>query len=82
MPHVFDRFYQVDASAARKNEGTGIGLAHSLELVKLMNGQINVESEPGNGTVFTVMLPIVKGDAPTVLADKNEKAVCPVAKCG
>lgn len=58
LPHVFDRFYQVDGSSTRAGEGTGIGLAHAMELVKLMDGEIRVESELGKGTTFTVVLPI------------------------
>ncbi len=60
LPHVFDRFYQVDGSSTRAGEGTGIGLAHALELVKLMGGEIRVESELGAGTTFTVVLPVRK----------------------
>ncbi|MBI1226057.1 MAG: response regulator [Bacteroidetes bacterium] len=59
LPHIFDRFYQVDGSSTRAGEGTGIGLAHTLELVKLMQGKIEVESEVGKGTSFTVRLPMV-----------------------
>ena len=44
LPHIFDRFYQVDDSYTRKGEGTGIGLAHSQELVKLMGGKISAKS--------------------------------------
>jgi signal transduction histidine kinase/ligand-binding sensor domain-containing protein/DNA-binding response OmpR family regulator len=59
---IFDRFYQVSANPEqehiRKVAGTGIGLAHTRELVKLMKGQIEVESELNKGTVFTVSLPI------------------------
>ncbi|MEZ4955870.1 MAG: ATP-binding protein [Saprospiraceae bacterium] len=58
LPHVFDRFYQVDGSHTREGEGTGIGLAHTLELVNLMEGEINVESELGKGTVFQISLPV------------------------
>ncbi len=62
-PHVFDRFYQADDSATRRGEGTGIGLALTRELVKLMEGRIEVESELGKGSVFSVWLPI-KNTAP------------------
>ena len=57
LPHVFDRFYQVDGSAARAHEGTGIGLALVKELVDLHGGSIGVESEIGFGSTFTVRLP-------------------------
>ena len=55
---IFDRFYQEDANTNRKNEGTGIGLAHTKELVQLMQGDIKVQSEPGKGSTFTVLIPI------------------------
>ena len=61
LPYVFDRFYQVDGSYTRESEGTGIGLAHTMELVKIMGGEIGVESPvPGGnaGSVFTVRLPV------------------------
>jgi len=58
LPLVFARFYQVDGSHTRAGEGTGIGLAHTMELLKLMGGDISADSEPGQGTTFTVVLPI------------------------
>ncbi|MCP4138232.1 MAG: SpoIIE family protein phosphatase [bacterium] len=58
MEHVFDRFYQVDGSSTREQEGTGIGLSLVKEYVDLHNGEIRVESEEGQGTLFTVLLPI------------------------
>lgn len=58
LPYIFDRFYQTDDSSTRKNEGTGIGLAHTRELVQLMNGRIEVESLEDQGTTFTILLPI------------------------
>ncbi|GAB4010412.1 two-component regulator propeller domain-containing protein [Spirosoma migulaei] len=60
LPHVFDRFYQVDGSHTRQGEGTGIGLAHTQELVKLMGGQINVKSELGIGTEFSIRIPVTR----------------------
>ncbi|MCB0519034.1 MAG: response regulator [Lewinellaceae bacterium] len=58
LPYIFDRFYQVDSSTTRRGEGTGIGLALTKELVEMMQGRISVESTPGEGTVFTVVLPV------------------------
>lgn len=58
IPHIFDRFYQVDDSITREGEGSGIGLTHTLELVKLMDGTIEVSSEAGKGTSFIILLPI------------------------
>lgn len=65
IPFIFDRFYQVNAEHNRPAEGTGIGLALTKELVALMDGAINVESVLGEGTTFTVKLPICR-DAPQV----------------
>lgn len=58
LPHIFDRFYQVDGSRTRKGDGTGIGLALTRELVELMEGTIEVNSAPGKGSEFVVWLPI------------------------
>ncbi len=58
LSNVFDRFYQVDGSAVRDHEGTGIGLALAQELVALHDGSIAVESTVGFGTTFTIRLPI------------------------
>ncbi len=58
LSHVFDRFYQVDNSDIRQAEGSGIGLALVKELVHLLEGCIEVDSEVGKGTTFTVYLPI------------------------
>ncbi|NKE71161.1 ATP-binding protein [Candidatus Manganitrophus noduliformans] len=57
---LFSRFTQLDASATRQHEGTGIGLALSKELVELHQGKIWVESEVGRGTVISFTLPSLK----------------------
>ncbi|MCK5102259.1 MAG: hypothetical protein KAR17_05575, partial [Cyclobacteriaceae bacterium] len=56
--NIFDRFYQVDNASSRRAEGTGIGLALSKEFVELMNGTIEVKSTAGEGSEFTIQLPI------------------------
>lgn len=58
LPHIFDRFYQIDDSTTRQNEGSGIGLALVHELVNLMKGKIEVDSKLGKGTSFDIWLPI------------------------
>lgn len=70
MPYIFDRFYQVDSSDTRAQEGTGIGLAITNELTELMGGQLTVHSIPGEGTTVQVNLPMQRTDAPYVVAEQ------------
>ncbi len=71
---IFDRFYQVDGETTRKEGGAGIGLAITRELVQLLGGTIEVRSNTGVGTVFTVKLPYVPAiEKPVVIADVVEE---------
>jgi signal transduction histidine kinase len=58
IPKLFDRFYRVEGAQGRTHEGTGIGLALVYELLKLHSGSVSVHSEIGQGTTFTIRLPL------------------------
>jgi signal transduction histidine kinase len=58
LPHVFDRFFCSDKSRSRRRGGTGLGLAIAKEYTVLHGGSIEVESSLGQGSEFTVFLPI------------------------
>ena len=60
LPFIFDRFWQADTSAQRKNQGLGIGLALVKELVEVQGGEVSVRSAIGKGTRFTIRLPYKK----------------------
>ncbi|MEO6287055.1 MAG: two-component regulator propeller domain-containing protein [Dyadobacter sp.] len=64
---IFERFYQT-AESRKREMGSGIGLALTLEYVKMHNGEIKLESEPGKGSVFTILLP--KGNAEQLAVER------------
>jgi PAS domain S-box-containing protein len=74
LPRMFERFHRIERSRGRTHEGTGIGLALVHELVKLHGGTITVASAPGEGSTFTVSIPLGRahldpghiGTAPTL----------------
>jgi signal transduction histidine kinase len=62
LPQMFDRFFQVEEHLTRKHGGMGLGLSVAKSMVELHNGRIWVESEEGQGSTFTFLLPINGGE--------------------
>ena len=60
LPRVFDRFYQADPARVRKGEGSGLGLSIAKWIVEAHGGHIEVTSDMGKGTTFTVFLPHIE----------------------
>ena len=58
LDKIFDSFYQVDSSITREYGGSGLGLAISKKLIEAHRGEISVDSEVGEGTHFSILLPI------------------------
>jgi len=58
LPHVFERFYRSGSSRARKEGGTGLGLAVVKQMVEAHGGKVRVESKMGTGSVFSIFLPL------------------------
>jgi signal transduction histidine kinase/DNA-binding response OmpR family regulator len=58
LPFVFDRFYQAEIDTDRYNEGTGLGLSLTKNLVELMGGTITISSKPQQGSTFKIHLPL------------------------
>ncbi|WCK55827.1 ATP-binding protein [Aneurinibacillus sp. Ricciae_BoGa-3] len=73
IPHLFEKFYRVDNSDRRKIGGTGLGLSICAEIVKAHNGSIQVHSQLGEGSTFTVVLPSYsEAEAADSLSDRPE----------
>ncbi len=58
LPHIFERFYRVEASRSGGRGESGLGLAIAKSIVEVHGGSIQVESEPGRGTRFSISLPV------------------------
>lgn len=63
LPHIFERFYQVESHLTRKHGGMGLGLSVTKVMVEMHGGRVWVESVEGKGSNFTVILPVDSGEA-------------------
>jgi signal transduction histidine kinase len=86
IAHLFEKFTVADDSSTSKYGGTGLGLALSQKLCKLMGGEISVESALGKGSRFTIRIPLVAGRrrtdahlAATLVPETSEHSLQPVA---
>ncbi len=75
---LFSRFEQADNSTTRKYGGTGLGMSITYSLVELMNGTINVESVPNEGSSFTVKLPLHRSKVKPQDIDSNQDIRSPI----
>lgn len=86
LPHIFDRFFQ-SGSKTGDQQGSGLGLFHVRELLELLNGRITAESIPGEGSVFTVLLPVTRNALKETISDstgieKQVRTYLPVSRGG
>lgn len=78
IKEIFEPFHQLENSATRKHRGTGLGLAICRRLTDILGGQIDVRSEEGKGSTFTIRLP-VREATPVAAKARRQKVAAPQA---
>ncbi len=82
LGRLFEDFTQADASTTRRYGGTGLGLAVSRRLCRLMGGDVTVSSEPGRGSTFTARIPANLDSPSEALVPTAQVALAPTAPAG
>jgi PAS domain S-box-containing protein len=80
LPRIFEPFSQADTSMTRRHGGSGLGLTIAKRLADLMDGTLTVESRIGQGSRFSLALPMRIGNAPTAVPIAAEPVSCKVLK--
>jgi signal transduction histidine kinase len=60
MPHIFERFFRADPARTSGVEDVGLGLSLAQWIVDRHHGRISIDSQPGKGSTFTVLLPLAR----------------------
>ncbi|WP_051040669.1 ATP-binding protein [Clostridium celatum] len=81
LPHIFDRYTQIDNGITRKWNGSGIGLSLVKSLVELQGGKISAKSEFEKGSDFIIMLPIKQIEVKNNISTMNNLTTSKVEKC-